>query len=271
MSKYEGVAEAIDYLLDKGECKSWPRPYLGMSQLGEECPRSLWYYFHWADTVKHKWKSKRIFSMGDAVEEIIVKELERIGLKVTETQTSLAYADGFMRGHIDGIVSNLPDFEDQKFLLEVKSMKNSKWKSFVKNGFSATYPQYWTQLQVYMYLMGVTAGLFIVMNKDTSEVTNKIVELDKEHAEDKLKLGEDIIRANVPPLKISDDPSYYICRWCDFYDVCWLEKPFLKNCRTCKHVEKKAGTWRCTEGDEIELRFEEDQKCPCSNYDMIEV
>jgi len=266
--KYEGVAEAVVYLLNRGKETSLPREYLGMSQIGAECPRMLWYYFHWTQKLELKWQVKRIFSMGNAVEKIIVDELKRIGFEITGTQLELTAADGFIRGHVDGIVTGLPDHEEVSFLLEVKSMKAAKWKAFVKNSFAATYSEYFAQIQIYMHLLDLPACLYVIMNKDTSEIHCEIVKYQKEKAEDFLQKAHDIVYSKYPPAKCTEDPAYYKCGWCDFYNVCWIEEPFLKTCRTCKLVKKEEGKWICSH--KVQTLSAEQQMKTCNEYDMLE-
>lgn len=265
----EDIAQGLHYILNEGVIKKLPRPYLGMSQLGHVCSRYLWFYFRWADKVEYNHRKMRIFRAGHDSEEIIVADLRRVGVIVKGQQEELSHAEGYMLGHIDGIASNLSDMEDKKVLLEAKSAKNSSWKGWDKNGVKMHNKQYYCQSQVYMNKLDLDLALFVVLNKDTSEMLFEFVEYDKEEAEALLKRGEDIVYSDIPPKGINTDPTYYQCGWCEFGDVCHENKAFEVTCRTCKHIELNEGNFVC--GLTKECRTKEQQKKACTKYEMLEV
>ena len=265
----EDIAQGLSYVFNEGTFKDLPRHYLGMSQLGHVCSRYLWLYFRWADKIEHTHRKMRIFQAGHDSEEIIVNDLRRVGVIVENQQTELSHCDGYILGHTDGTVYNLPDMEDHHIVLEAKSAKNSSWKGWQKNGVKRHNKEYYCQSQVYMNKFGLDLALFIVLNKDTSELLFEFVAYDKIAAEALLDRGEDIVYSPVPPKGINTDPTYYVCGWCEFKEVCHEHKAFSVTCRTCEHIVLNNGNWYC------DLRHEdrnlEQQKEACQEYEMLKV
>ncbi|HAS52041.1 MAG TPA: hypothetical protein DCS21_10000, partial [Gammaproteobacteria bacterium] len=63
-----------------------------------------------------------------------------------------------------------------------------------------------------------------------------------------LKKAETIITAERPPLKMRDDPSFYLCKWCDYSALCHGTALPAVNCRTCAHSTARmneAQPWTC--------------------------
>jgi hypothetical protein len=62
--------------------------------------------------------------------------------------------------------------------------------------------------------------------------------------------AERIIFTDHAPSKISDNPSWYECKFCDFSDVCHNNIIPKVTCRTCLHsTPEENGTWSCAIGD----------------------
>lgn len=77
------------------------RPYLGMSQIGHECERYLWYCFRWAFLEEITPRLNRLFERGHREEPEIVKALATVGIKCFDDQEEVVA--GF--GHIKAIVT----------------------------------------------------------------------------------------------------------------------------------------------------------------------
>jgi hypothetical protein len=68
-----------------------------------------------------------------------------------------------------------------------------------------------------------------------------------------LAKAERIINAQRPPSKLSTDPSYFICRFCDHAPVCHDGARPPRSCRTCLHsTPVEDGKWSC-DRTELEL------------------
>jgi len=48
------------------------------------------------------------------------------------------------------------------------------------------------------------------------------------------------------PPRLSNDPEYWICRFCQFNEICFSDGLFSSNCRTCRYsYPVTKGKWRC--------------------------
>lgn len=78
-----------------------------------------------------------------------------------------------------------------------------------------------------------------------------------------------IIFSKNPPHPISTQPSYYICKMCDYYHICFSGTGGKgKNCRKCRSaVPVENGEWFCeTHGDVIPKEF---VKTACDKFYSI--
>ena len=87
----------------EGEVILRPRPQLGMSQLGNECSRYLWYQFRWGYIDKTSKRMIRLWDRGHREEPEIIKALNEIGIEVWGDQTEMVAGHGHIKGHCDGI------------------------------------------------------------------------------------------------------------------------------------------------------------------------
>ncbi len=272
MTELKDIADSLSYIVDKKKVKRLPRSYLGMSQLGHNCGKYLWFYFHWADHLKFSPRNLRIFAAGNDTETIIIDELKK-HFEITGSQDELVHCGGFIKGHTDGSIKGLPEIESEEVLLEAKSMKETYWKSFVKNCLKVSHKGYYDQSQVYGFLKGHKKILEVCLNKNTSELAYELLPVDEVRAQFLLDRGEDIVFAKVPPKGLSDDPAYYECNWCDMLEVCHEQKSFIKTCRTCQYVQCKiideTSVWYCNKHYE-HLTLQE-QKNACDDYNMMEI
>lgn len=226
-----------------------PRDYLGVSQLGEECHRKLWYYFRWAENEELTQRQKRLFQRGHDEEEKFCDELSDAGVEchyVLDNQKEINIGFGHIKGHPDGIAVNIPDAPKTRHLLEFKTMKTSKFRELSKFSLERSNPKYWAQVQVYMYTLELNRCLFLVRCKETDETYYERVKLNKDQAREYIRIGEEVVMSQSPPPRMSENQSFYQCKWCQFHEICHNGEAPRKNCRTC--VNSRAvedGIWKC--------------------------
>lgn len=267
--KLQDIADGLRFAIDTRKIKSTPRHYLGMSQLGNECSRYLWYYFRWAANTEHSAKSERIFRRGDLEEPRVISYLESIGISVTDTQETMSDCNGHLSGHNDGIAHNIPDL-DGSAILEIKTMSEKYFKTLQKNTLKYANYAYYCQVQVYCHYKKLKYGLFIAVNKNTEELYIEIIEYNKKLAEALVHKGIDIIYSKIPPAKLSDDSKYFKCSWCQFKKQCHEFAPYKRSCRTCeKSVVAEKQLWHCTKYDKP-LNYDH-QLLACIDYSTLKV
>jgi len=230
------------------------RDHMGASLIGHHCDRYIWLNFHWAVRPKFIGRIKRLFGTGKREEGRVYEELRAIGVDLhTEDegkQIECRDDSGHFGGSVDGVGKGFPEAPKAWAVLEVKTMGDKAYGDLVKNNVKAAKPQHYAQMQTYMGLMGLDRALYFAVNKNTDEIHTEWVHFDTEaYAKITERKGR-LIAAKTPPIKISDDPSYWLCKMCDMYKFCHQGEAPETNCRTCTSaVPMPGGTWRCTYHD----------------------
>lgn len=262
----------VEKLLENGDSvPSYPRGYLGISQLGHKCPRFLWYSFRWAFKESHSRRKMRIFERGDMEEDRIVNDLILAGVHVRSRQLEVRFNQHII-GHIDGIVEGIPDSK-KPHLLEIKTMKDSSFTKLKKDKLEKAVPVYWCQAHLYMHLIPVERCLFICTNKDTEERYYERFPVDHDLADFLISRAIDISKSEYPPERINNNPSWFECKMCPALEVCHYDAPIMKNCRTCvnsdpypEHGNKHE--WYCNKHNRRYLL--EHQREGCEEHSILE-
>lgn len=255
--------KSIKHRMDAIVYESFPRPHLGGSVVGHACKRYVFYSFRWAYKNKIESKLNRIFRIGDAIEDIIVAELAVMGIEVRNSQRQV---DGH-RGHAGGSTDGDCLIEEEDHLFEAKSMNHTNFLEMQRKKCEEAKPQYYNQVQIYMGKLGLKKTLFVCMDKNTSDLYIEIIKFDEFTYEMLLAKEEEVIDAvhiNTFP-KLSQNPAWFQCKFCDAREVCHKGTMPEPNCRTCDYVEvHDEGVWHCGY-HEYDLS-EEGQKLGCSSY-----
>lgn len=217
------------------------RSHMGLSLIGRECDRELWYGFHWVKLVKHDARLLRLFNRGHIEEARFLALLKAAGFTVWfESEEGGQYRVSALNGHfgsaLDGVVMGLPELpDDTPALCEFKTASDSMFNKVKKQGIKKAKPEHYTQMQGCMKWYALDYGLYMVVNKNTDELYAEIIEYDSLVAEDIYKRAETIIASDLPPPMINRSPGWHTCTYCNFLDVCKYGAPVEKNCRTCRN------------------------------------
>lgn len=193
-----------------------PRNYLGMSVIGERCPRNLWYTFRGYSASLLTGRAAMIFDMGNRVEEAVLHWLDAAGYRVEDAQKEFSAHAGMFRGHCDGIIHGVTS---RPHILEIKSANDRRFKAFQREGIRSVSPAYYCQAQCYMGYAGLERALFVVMNKNTCDLYAERMHFSRDDFEALHARAYTIITANEPPERLPDFQDTN-CAWCDFRTVC---------------------------------------------------
>lgn len=216
------------------------RPHLGASLIGHACERYLWMTFRWVDSKKFPGRILRLFETGQLAEERFTDNLKRIGVEVHDTtpdgkQWRVSDLGGHFGGSMDGAGRGFPEAPKTWAVIEFKTHGDKSFNDLVKKKVQVAKPQHYAQMQIYCGLTGMDRAMYMAVNKNTDELYAEWVHFDlNEFAKLKAR-AERVIRASEPPLRISNDPSWFVCKMCDFAEQCHGEKAPAINCRTCAH------------------------------------
>jgi hypothetical protein len=205
------------------------RMYLGASILGHECSRRIQY--EWMCTPELPARVQRIFNRGHAFEPLIRVELALAGFTFAPKQAlEFVALDGFLQGHADGIVTSGPALGDARFdfpaIWETKAINAKNWRAVVRNGFTATFPRYATQVALYQhFLEKPNPALVSCVNADTCAVLHLALPYDAGRALGAIEHARRIIDATracelLPRFSGSNQDNFH-CRTCQYHRRCW--------------------------------------------------
>lgn len=253
------------------------RGHLGGSMIGRECERELWYGFRWAKQVVFNGRILRLFQRGQLEEKVFEDDLRSVGIKVetidpvTGKQFRVSAIGGHFAGSMDGIGSGFPEAPVTEHNLEFKTHNEKSFKELQSKGVQKSKPEHYAQMQVYMLLSGLTRAFYLAVNKNNDELYSERIKVDKTFAAELIDKAVRVITASEPPKKISNDPSWFKCKFCDYSDICHGDGIAETNCRTCAHstpILNGDADWACNkyENDKIPLDF---QRKGCDKHAFI--
>jgi hypothetical protein len=258
----------LDDLVDIISSQPKRKGQLGMSMVGDECERKLWYSFHHVlGENNFNERTKRIFFTGHISEAFIINDLKKIGCEIYDQQKELSTLDGHLEGHIDGIIKGIPGDEESEYLLEIKTHNQRNFNDVTKHKVRKANFVYYSQVQLYMHHLKLNKCLYVGYSKNDSDYHFEVIEYKKDFCEELIKRCYDIITHEEIPIK-KFSPTWYACKWCQYKNICHTSKDKIsKNCRTCKNVSIISdGKWHCDFYNK-NLSVEE-QKKGCNNHEM---
>lgn len=244
------------------------REHLGASIIGNECERAIWYSWRWATRARHSGRMLRLFETGHMAEARFVANLRRIGVTVLEIdpdtgrQWNLRDATGHFGGSMDAVAVGFPEAPKAWHVCEFKTHSAKSFAALQKDGVAKSKPMHAAQMQVYMHLSGIERAFYLAVNKDTDELYQERLHYDAAEAMRLLARAGRIIMAARPPGRISNDPAWWQCRFCDHHDKCHGDALPERHCRACLHVSPIAdGTWHCARNSHQLGRRDQEAGC----------
>lgn len=231
--------------------KDWRRDHLGASQIGKSCKRAIWYSFHWASNPEHEGRILRLFERGQNEEAVFVANLRAAGINVFEvdqnTGKQFSYSEygGHFAGSLDGVANGFNE-SSATHVLEFKTSSDKAYNELIKKGVQVAKPEHYAQMQVYMAWSQLDRAYYFAVNKNTDAIHGERIKYDEAFTSDLFKKAREIIEAQTPPAKLSEDPAYFECKFCDHFKVCHTGHLPEVNCRTCSHsTPQMTGGWTC--------------------------
>lgn len=262
------------YQAYESDAEDGNRPHLGASLIGHACERFLWLTFRWVDAKKFSGRMLRLFETGQLAEARFVSNLRRIGIEVHDVtpdgkQWRVSDLGGHFGGSMDGAGVGFAEAPKTWHVLEFKTHNDKSFADLQKNGVRKAKPMHYAQMQIYMGLTGMERAFYLAVNKNTDELYGERVDFDPVEFANLKARAERVINANEPPLRCSNDPSWYQCKMCDFHEHCHGEAAPAVNCRTCAHATAEmdgAAAWSCQmDGGRPDLAFQR-TGCPSHRY-----
>ena len=273
------VTAAIDAAIDAEAAQEQPRGHLGMSAIADDA-RTLWLRFRWSLPDDIPPRTRRIFSLGWALEAEVTKYIRMIpGVELHADDGSSQYGFKTLGGHyagsMDGVIRGVPGAPKPWHVLEVKSVKANRFAKLEKDGVEKWSPVYFGQMQAYMHHSGMTRALFAAYNKDTSALYFERVNLDPMFGPAMIEKARAIITGPIPESTYPNRDWYEIAKFKGehYQRVYWSDElPPAPNCRNCRFAvadvdpEKDSAEWGCSKvGEYIPFEFQP-KGCDAHNW-----
>lgn len=262
------------------------RPYLGMSAIGHPCERWLWYSFRWAVREQFDCDTLWRFDDGHRSEDVMADRLRLVPgvqLRTIDASTGRQFGavdlGGHFRGHADGLVTGLVQAPKALHVWEAKAVNEKKATELDKlkavHGEKAALAKwdevYYAQAILYMAYFEAPRHYLTASTPGARLMTSVRTDTNLDAARRLRAKAERIITAAEPLPRMSDDATFYRCRWCAAHAVCHGRKTLPAiNCRTCAHATPELdgdGRWSCARRG-VDLSVEQ-QRAGCDQHRFI--
>lgn len=239
---------------------------ISVGEIGNECDRALFYNLRWASAPEEiDGRKLSIFRTGDRWEEVLVSDLQEIGVEVWGQQDRIRLASGHIRGKCDGKAMGVPEAPKTEHLLEFKSSNDAGFKQIKKHKCQKAKPLHYAQMQLGMHAFGLTRALYLVVNKNDDERYAERIEYDAAFCLRLIAKVERLLTLHEPPSRISEKPDFFGCRFCKHHAVCHDGVMPRVTCRSCVHSTPEMGGdahWSCARWSKPLSVDEQRQACP---------
>ena len=238
------------------------RSHMGASLLGGQCKRSIWYSFRWVKEPFFDGRMIRLFNRGHMEEMRLIALLRQAGLTVWFTkddggQFEFSNCRGHYGGSLDCVVRGVPGFDSHPMLGEFKTHSEKSFNKLVKLGVALAKPEHKVQMNQYMGHYRLKLALYVAVNKNNDELYIEIVEFDQELFDYEVQVATNVALNKRPPPRMSKSESHFVCKYCDFKDICFNKGNVKPTCRTCENVvQLDGGNWECNLNKGINLSKE---------------
>jgi len=244
----------IDKKLEELNRLEKPRHYLGMSAIGDECARKLFYSFRGAKKREIAASGLRAINDGFMQEDLMIERLRLlpyIELYTTDpnakddNQIGCEDLQGHLKGHLDGIIRGIIEAPRTWHVWEHKSVNLVKFKKLEKlkladekSALENWDVVYYSQAQLYMHYKKLLRHYLTCTSPGGRDYTSVRTEYNKQYALNLIgKAGEIIFDNNYLPARLSDKREYFKCKWCEFQGICHDNDFPDINCKTCRYLE----------------------------------
>ena len=230
------------------------RGHLDASIIGGDCTRKTWYSFRWMGRHTFNGRMQRLFQRGHLEEHRYLEYLRGIGATVwdvdpaTGKQWHVSKINGHFGGSLDGVVQLPERYQMPIMLVEFKTKNTgSGFQKLKDDGVMLTNSQHFDQMCTYGANYSLEYALYMSTNKNDDDIHIEIIKLSFDRAKDVENKAKYIVAQQTPPPRISDNPTFYRCKGCEFQQVCHYEATPEKNCRSCSYARPiEGGLWHCS-------------------------
>ena len=225
---------AMSAAIEAREASKPKRDYLGASSIGGECARQIWYQYNGFKSKPFNAETLMRFEDGHRTEELTAERLRMVeGVELythidDDKPFGFTAMEGKFKGHYDGLIRGILQAPKTPHVWECKASGHKTFNQFKK--LKDKLPEkeilenwnkkYYVQAQIYMHYAGYNRHYLTVAYAGGREYLSCRTNYKEDVALKYIDRARKIIDATDPPPQISDKPDFYICRFCNFKEIC---------------------------------------------------
>lgn len=231
------LIEQLYKIIEDDTAKEAPRSYVGASSIGDKCERKLYYRYKNLDKAEAR-KAELILAANDGhrSELLAAEYLEKIpGIKLQTSNMGkgfgqLGFSDlgGEFKGHIDGIITGIPQAPKTTHIWENKCCNDKKFTKLIniidKFDKKAVLEQwdynYYCQAVVYMDYFDLTRHYTTVWLAGSRKLLTIRTNANPALAKQLKEKAQRVINYPFPPAKLSENSAWFECKMCEFNEFC---------------------------------------------------
>lgn len=204
-----------------------PRGYIGASSIGNDCSRQIWYMGNGVKGLPWPVSTLLKFEDGHRTEQLIIDRLRLLPYIKVEGQQA-GFDLGYLKGHVDGIITGLCEAPHTPHILEVKAvdevgfnkLKKAVEKHGEKNALKMWEPRYYYQAIIYMHCMSFTRHYLVCATAGGRDMQAIRTEAAPDVALGMIERAKRIANMKEPPERFSERPDNWQCRMCQYREIC---------------------------------------------------
>lgn len=168
-------------------------------------------------------------------------------------QWKVSASNGHSGGSLDGR-GYLPKSYGltEEVLFEFKTHGDKSFKELKAKGMKLSKPVHYAQCCAYGYMMKLNYVCYVAVNKNDDALHLEIVPLNHKTGETLVMKADRIIMSQEPPPRLHENPTFWLCKMCNYFPICHAKGEIDRNCRSCKHAEPaKDKLWVCNKHQQI--------------------
>lgn len=168
-------------------------------------------------------------------------------------QWKVSASNGHSGGSLDG-KGYLPENYGltEQILFEFKTHSDKSFKELKAKGMKLSKPVHYAQCCAYGYIMKLNYVCYVAVNKNDDALHLEIVPLNHKTGETLVMKADRIIMSQEPPPRLHENPTFWLCKMCNYFPICHAKAEIDRNCRSCKHAEPaKDKLWVCNKHQQI--------------------
>lgn len=197
-----------------------------------------------------KCKSEGYIDVSDDIQYIAKANKKGIDYPV---QWKVSASNGHSGGSLDG-KGYLPEKYGltEEILFEFKTHSEKSFKDLKSKRMKMSKPVHYAQCCAYGYIMKLNYVCYVSVNKNDDGLHLELLPLNHKTGEILVMKADRIIMSQEPPPRLHENPTFWLCKACNYFPICHAKGEIDRNCRSCKHAEPaKDKLWVCNKHQQI--------------------